>query len=164
MAKDRIESIDYPVWVQQALLRVVHRALTLVVDHGLPGAHHFYITFATTAPGVLIARPLLERYPEEMTVVLQNDFRDLEVDDEGFAVTLRFGGVPYRISLPYAAIRGFVDPSAQFGLRFDTEAPTAGAIVTPEKENAPPTPPAPGAGGGNVVSFPNRFRRPPDPA
>lgn len=152
MVKDPAESFDYAAWVQQALLRVVHRSLTAVAEHGLTGAHHFYITFATDSPGVMVARPLLERYPDEMTIVIQNDYRDLEVDDEGFSVTLRFSGVPYRLAIPFLAIRSFVDPSAQFGLRFDAE-----LLGQPPEDQPPPPPPA--TGGDNVVSFPNRFRK-----
>lgn len=147
MAEKRVDTIEYPRWVQQALVQVVRRALDLVVEQGLPGEHHYYITFETTSPGVVLAKTLQERYPEEMTVILQHDYRDLDVDDRGFAVTLRFSGVPYRLVVPYTSIRAFYDPSVQFGLRFDAE---LFDIVAEEPEQHP--------GGENVVSF-DRFRK-----
>ncbi len=148
MADKRVETIEYPRWVQQALVQVVRRALDLVIQQGLPGEHHYYITFATTSPGVVLAKTLQERYPEEMTVVIQHDYRDLDVDDRGFAVTLRFSSVPYRLVVPYTAIRAFYDPSVQFGLRFDAD-----LFDIAEKPAEPPH-----AGGENVVSF-DRFRK-----
>lgn len=151
MPKDAGEGFDYAAWVQQALLKVVHRALSTTAEQGLPGAHHFYVTFATGAPGVLVARQLVERYPEEMTIVIQHDYRDLEVDDDGFSVTLRFSGVPYRLAVPFHAVRSFVDPSANFGLRFDAES----LGQPPDDEPPPPEKKS----GDNVVSFPNRFRK-----
>ena len=148
MAEKRVDKIEYPRWVQQALVQVVRRALDLVIEQGLPGEHHYYITFATTSPGVVLAKALLERYPEEMTIVVQHDYRDLDVDDRGFAVTLRFSGVPYRLVVPYHSIRAFYDPSVQFGLRFDAE-----HFDLPDKEPEPQHP-----AGENVVSF-DRFRK-----
>lgn len=148
MAEKRASSIEYQRWVQEALVQVVRRALDLVVEQGLPGEHHYYVTFASTSPGVMLAKALLERYPEEMTVVLQHDYRDLDVDDRGFAVTLRFAGVPYRLVVPYTAIRAFYDPSVQFGLRFDAE-----LFDIPAK-----APELPHPAGENVVSF-DRFKK-----
>ena len=148
MAEKRVTSIEYPRWVQEALVQVVRRALDLVMGQGLPGEHHFYITFASTSPGVMLAKALLERYPEEMTIVLQHDYRDLDVDDRGFAVTLRFSGVPYRLVVPYTAVRAFYDPSVQFGLRFDAE-----LFDIPEK-----APELSHPAGENVVSF-DRFKK-----
>lgn len=148
MAEKRASSIEYPRWVQEALVQVVRRALDLVIQQGLPGEHHFYITFATTSPGVILAKALLERYPEEMTVVIQHDYRDLDVDDRGFAVTLRFSGVPYRLVVPFTSLRAFYDPSVQFGLRFDAE-----LFDIAEKMPEPQHP-----AGENVVSF-DRFRK-----
>jgi hypothetical protein len=148
MADKRASSIEYPRWVQEALVQVVRRALDLVVREGLPGEHHYYITFASTSPGVMLAKALLERYPEEMTVVIQHDYRDLDVDDRGFAVTLRFSGVPYRLVVPYTSIRAFYDPSVQFGLRFDAE-----LFDIPEK-----APEISHPAGENVVSF-DRFKK-----
>lgn len=89
-------------------------------DGSLPGEHHFFITFDTTHPDVQIATWLADRYPSEMTVVMQHWFSDLEVDDKGFSVTLNFGDAPERLVIPYDAIQTFVDPSVEFGLRFDS--------------------------------------------
>lgn len=149
MAEKRASSIEYPRWVQEALVQVVRRALDLVVDQGLPGEHHYYITFDTRSPGVVLAKTLQERYPEEMTVVIQHDYRDLDVDDRGFAVTLRFSGVPYRLVVPYTAIRAFYDPSVQFGLRFELDLFENAAAEAPPKQHP---------GGENVVAF-DRFRK-----
>lgn len=111
--------IDYPALVQDALRRLVRDVLGQVADLGLPGRHHFYISFATDYPGVGLGESLRARYPDEMTIVLQHDFRDLEVDDEGFDVTLRFGGIPQSVRVPFPALTAFFDPSVQFMLRFE---------------------------------------------
>jgi hypothetical protein len=94
-----------------------------VARNGLPGDHHFFIGFSTTAPGVRISNRLRESYPEEMTVVLQHQFWDLEVTDTGFSVSLSFNGVPERLVVPFSSIKGFLDPSVQFGLQFDPGTP-----------------------------------------
>lgn len=123
------DSIDYPRMIREALRRVPRQALGQVAATGLPEPHFFYLTFLTGHPGVVLAPALRQRYPEEMTIVLKQQFRDLEVDDEGFSVTLYFGGRPERLSIPYAALTAFVDPGAEFGLRFD------GAVeAAPEEE------------------------------
>ena len=118
--------LDYPRMVQDALRWVVRRSLEYVQHHGLPGEHHFYLAFSTVAPGVGISEDLRRRYPEQITIVLQHDFRELEVDGDFFAVTLRFGGVPQRIRVPFSAMISFYDPVAQFALRFDPEVDEAG--------------------------------------
>ena len=117
----QVNPLDYPRLVQDALRGVVRRSLSYVQSHGLPGEHHFYLAFATTAPGVSLSEDLRRRYPEQITIVLQHDFRDLDVDDEFFAVTLRFGGIPQRIRVPFAAMVSFYDPASQFALRFEPE-------------------------------------------
>ena len=114
--------IRYDILAQEALRGVVKKVLAEVARTGLPGAHHFYITFATRAPGVRISTPLLEKYPEEMTIVLQYAFRDLIVTDTAFEVGLSFGEVPERLLIPFAAIRAFLDPSVQFALHFEPQA------------------------------------------
>lgn len=119
------ESIDYQRMVQDALLDVVRESLRLAAEHGLPGAHHFYIAFATGVPGVVLSDDLRRKYPDHVTVVLQHDYRDLEVFDDRFVVTLRFGGIPQRITVPYSAMVSFYDPSVQFALRFEPTRPTA---------------------------------------
>jgi len=112
--------IDYGKLMHGAMRGLIQEVLTDVRDNGLPGAHHFFITFDTTYPGVDIAPWLRERYPSEMTVVMQHWFDNLEVDDDGFAVTLNFGDAPERLRIPFDAIQTFVDPSVEFGLRFES--------------------------------------------
>jgi len=144
--------IPYDDIVQDALRGVVQRVLMRIdADGGLPGAHHFYIAFRTRAPGVDIPKHLLERYPEEMTVVIQHRYWDLLVDDEGFQIGLSFNQVPAKLRIPFSAITGFVDPAVNFALQFN--APT-------DVEAPPPPEPEPPADdpGGNVVTL-DRFRR-----
>ena len=113
--------MGYPELMERALKSVVRAALDLIADDGLPGEHHLYITFRTEAPGVDITPRLRAQYPEEMTVVLQHQFWGLETDDDGFEVTLSFGGISERLVIPWDAMVGFVDPSVEFGLRFGTD-------------------------------------------
>ena len=111
--------IPYDEIVQEALRAVVGRVLNSVADtQALPGTHHFYITFKTHAPGVDIPQRLIERFPDEMTIVLQHRFWDLKVDDEKFSVGLSFSGVPSILTVPFSAITGFHDPAVNFELRF----------------------------------------------
>lgn len=112
--------IPYDEIVQEALRAVVGRVLGQIIDAGseLPGNHHFYITFKTGAPGVSIPDSLKERFPDEMTIVLQNKFWDLGVDDNGFTVSLSFNAVPAKLDIPFSAITAFVDPAVDFGLQF----------------------------------------------
>ena len=110
--------IGYSKLTQNALRAVVKDALKLSID-GLPGDHHFYISFKTHFKGVQLANYLAQKYPDEMTIVLQLQYEDLEVKDDFFAVTLHFGGVPQRIVVPYVAITRFYDPYARFALPFD---------------------------------------------
>jgi len=119
--------IRYDVLVQDALRGVVRKVLREVADGGLPGEHHFFIAFDTTAPGVRMSSRLRQQHPEEMTVVLQHQFWDLSVSDHAFEVGLSFGGVPERLLVPFAAIKGFFDPSVQFGLQFDPAGTPQGA-------------------------------------
>ena len=113
--------MGYPELMERALKGVVRAALDLIADDGLPGEHHLYITFRTEAPGVDITPRLRAQYPEEMTVVLQHQFWGLETDDDGFEVTLSFGGISERLVIPWDSMVGFVDPSVEFGLRFGTD-------------------------------------------
>lgn len=114
-------TIDYGNLMHKAMRGLIQSVLSDVAMHGLPGAHHFFITFDTTHPGVQMADWLKERYPEEMTVVLQHWFEDLNVTDDGFSVTLNFGNTPEPMVIPFDALRTFVDPSVEFGLRFETQ-------------------------------------------
>jgi hypothetical protein len=114
-------SIDYGNLMHDAMRSLIRKVLTDVSENGLPGAHHFFITFDTMHPDVEIADWLSDRFPEDMTVVMQHWFEDLEVTEDGFAVTLNFGDAPERLYIPFDAIRTFVDPSVEFGLRFETQ-------------------------------------------
>jgi uncharacterized protein len=135
------EKIEYPRLLRDATLGIVRDLLASVARSGLPGEHHFYLTFDTRAAGVELAPALASRYPESMTVVLQNQWADLEVDDEAFAVTLRFGGVWERLRVPFAALTSFLDPSVPFGLDFTQFAAAERADAEDSEEEAP----APGA-------------------
>ena len=112
--------IDYGNLMHAAMRGLIRQVLEGVAQEGLPGEHHFFITFSTRAPGVELADWLVQRYPSEMTVVLQHWFDALDVDDDGFGVTLNFGDSPERLHIPYDTIRTFVDPSVEFGLRFES--------------------------------------------
>lgn len=116
MAEDLIR---YDIVIQDALRGAVKKILTEVTRTGLPGEHHFYIAFDTNAPGVRISNRLHERYPQEMTIVLQHQFWDLAVTDHYFEVGLSFGGIPERLVIPFSAVKGFFDPSVQFALEFE---------------------------------------------
>ncbi|WP_170330020.1 SspB family protein [Ruegeria arenilitoris] len=114
------QDIDYGNLMHTAMRGLIKTVLTSVSDNGLPGAHHFFITFDTRQDGVELADWLRERYPEEMTIVMQHWFENLEVGDDGFAITLNFGDAPEPLYIPYASIKTFVDPSVEFGLRFES--------------------------------------------
>jgi hypothetical protein len=139
MATDHIR---YDLLAQDALRSVMRKVLADAAKKGLPGEHHFYISFNTGAEGVRMSARLREQYPEEITIILQHQFWDLVVHDDHFEVGLSFGGVPERLSVPFAAIKGFFDPSVQFGLQFesieeqDTAAPPA-VRAAPEAETGP---------------------------
>ncbi len=113
------QTIDYPKLVEHALQYVVRDTLKLVAEHGLPGRHNIYVTFRTDHPGVGINDDLKERYPSEMTIVLQHEFWGLEVTDQGFGVTLSFNNVSQRLEIPFDSITVFADPSVEFGLQFN---------------------------------------------
>ena len=125
MTDDTPESlIPYDEIVQEALRDVVGRVLHEVEKSGgLPGGHHFYITFQTRMPGVVIPKHLSERFPDEMTIVIQHRFWDLKVEDNEFSVGLSFGGVPTTLAVPFAAVTEFVDPAVDFSLKFQANAP-----------------------------------------
>jgi hypothetical protein len=133
MATDHIR---YDVLARDALRGVLRRVLADAAEHGLPGEHHFFITFLSTAEGVKLSPRLLAQYPEEMTIILQHQFWDLEVSEDRFEVGLSFGGIPERLVVPFNAIKSFFDPSVQFGLQFEpsdaaTETPTANLPAAP---------------------------------
>lgn len=112
--------IDYGKLMHRAMRGLIQQVLQDVAANGLPGEHHFFITFDTSHPEVGIADWLRERYPDEMTVVIQNWFEDLQVRDDGFSITLNFGDNPEPLVIPFDALRTFVDPSVEFGLRFES--------------------------------------------
>lgn len=134
----RDDLIRYDVLAQEALRGVVRKVLVEVARTGLPGDHHFYISFDTRAPGVRVSSRLRERYPEEMTVVLQHQFWDFSANETAFEVGLAFGGVPERLLVPYTAIKGFFDPSVEFGLQFEVD---VAEEATPTLKALPSGPP-----------------------
>lgn len=162
MAEDHMR---YDILAQEALRGVVRKVLAEVSRTGLPGEHHFFISFATRAPGVRISEELLKQYDKEMTIVLQNQYWDLKVTESAFEVGLSFNGQPEMLHIPFAAIKGFFDPSVQFGLQFDPataaddrDAEEAEADV--ETEEAAGEAPAPEGSGEKVVSL-DAFRKKP---
>jgi hypothetical protein len=167
MAEDLIR---YDILAQEALRGVVRKVLSEVVKTGLPGDHHFFISFVTRAPGVRLSERLLSQYDKEMTIVLQNQFWDLKVHETGFEVGLSFDGQPETLVVPFSAIKGFFDPSVQFGLQFDVDAASTPetvveggesadeAAAAPEQPAAAPT--AAEAPGEKVVSL-DAFRKKP---
>jgi hypothetical protein len=152
----------YEAMAQDALRGVVKAALKrAAAPDGLPGAHHFYITFKTEAPGVSGPPDLLGKYPDEMTIVLQHQYWDLAPGETFFSVTLQFGGLPKRLSVPYAAVTRFYDPSVQFLLQF--EAPVAPDAIgarpaEPEAKVATDAEPPPADGEAKIVSL-DQFRK-----
>jgi uncharacterized protein len=152
--------LRYDKMVEAALRGVVREALARAAASGLPGSHHFYITFKTHFPGLTIADSLVSQYPEEMTVVLEHQFWDLEVEEDHFAVTLSFQGKPERLVIPFEAVTAFTDPSVKFGLQFqpgDGAAPPSPSSPKPsedkkkaERDKAPKT--------GEVVAL-DSFRK-----
>jgi uncharacterized protein len=135
MATDHIR---YDVLARDALRGVLRRVLSDAAAQGLPGEHHFFITFLSTAEGVKLSPRLLAQYPEEMTIILQHQFWDLVVTEDRFEVGLSFGGIPERLVVPFSAIKSFFDPSVQFGLQFE---PSEGGVETPAT-NLPAAPSA----------------------
>ncbi|MBW7970454.1 ClpXP protease specificity-enhancing factor SspB [Bradyrhizobium sp. BR 10289] len=171
MATDHIR---YDVLASEAMRGVVKKVLTDAAAHGLPGEHHFFITFVSKAEGVKLSSRLLAQYPEEMTIILQHQFWDLTVLEDRFEVGLSFGGIPERLVVPFSAIKSFLDPSVKFGLQFETTdaaevapetlpaapAPSALSVPAPAAEKAETTeePPPPSQGGAEVVRL-DRFRK-----
>ena len=174
MATDHIR---YDVLARDALRGVLRRVLSDAAAHGLPGEHHFFITFVSKAEGVKLSPRLLAQYPEEMTIILQHQFWDLVVTEDRFEVGLSFGGIPERLVVPFHAIKSFFDPSVQFGLQFEPSEAIAETPASPKLPAAPapaalapapvaaasaaddqPEPPAPSGEGAEVVRL-DRFRK-----
>lgn len=152
-------TIDYGNLMHRAMRGLIQEVLNDVAAHGLPGKHHFFITFDTMHPDVEIADWLSDRYPGEMTIVLQHWYDKLDVTDEGFAVTLNFGDNPEPLYIPYDSIKTFVDPSVEFGLRFETQEERDGedeAEEAPMAEMAEPE--KIGRAAAEVVSL-DKFRK-----
>lgn len=146
--------LPYDQWLEEALRGVIRRALAHCAEHGLPGAHHFYISFKTGAEGVELAPELRAKYPDEMTIVLQHQFWDLAVEAERVAVTLKFRGRSSRLVIPFAAISAFGDPSVNFGLQLKTlsaEVPASRAEPAAESASGKP-------GDGEVIAL-DTFRK-----
>ncbi|MFG1421176.1 SspB family protein [Roseixanthobacter liquoris] len=140
-----VDHIRYDLLAQEALRGVVRRVLSDVARDGLPGDHHFYVSFDPRAPGVRLSQRMREKYPEEMTIVLQHQFWDLNVSEHAFEVGLSFGGIPERLLVPFSALKGFFDPSVSFGLQFEL---AGGEEIEAAGEHAPAEAPTrlPGAG------------------
>lgn len=162
--------LEYPKLVENAMRTVVREALRLVGDGGLPGLHHFYITFRTQDDGVEIADAVAAQYTEEMTIVLEHQFWDLEITDDRFSVTLSFGGNQERLVIPFSSVTAFVDPSVKFGLQFggvegtlvgspmaDTDT-DEGIDELPDPDEPATTSDAPEEGDGTVVAL-DSFRK-----
>ncbi|MEQ8446373.1 MAG: SspB family protein [Pelagibacterium sp.] len=132
MAQDHIR---YDILAQEALRGVVRKVLSEVARTGLPGDHHFFISFVTQAPGVRLSQKLISQYDKEMTIVLQNQYWDLKVSETGFEVGLSFDGVNEILLIPFSAIKGFFDPSVQFGLQFEVAEVQAGPRVVADPDD-----------------------------
>jgi hypothetical protein len=132
-----IDHIRYDVLARDALRGVLRRVLRDAAEHGLPGEHHFFITFWSTAEGVKLSPRLLAQYPEEMTVILQHQFWDLVVSEDRFEVGLSFGGIPERLVVPFNAIKSFLDPSVQFSFGLEPSDAEADALAAPAAVDAP---------------------------
>jgi len=129
------DHIRYDILVQEALRKVVSKVMGEVAKTGLPGEHHFFISFITKAPGVRISERLLAQYEKEMTIVIQNQYWDFKVSETGFQIGLAFDGKNEMLEIPFSAVKGFFDPSVQFGLQFDVEG-AKGAEDETEADNA----------------------------
>lgn len=148
-----VDELDYDDLVQKSLRSVIYYALKIVEEQGLPGENHFYITFRTDYPGVVISKNLKIQYPESMTIVLQNQFDNLVVRHNNFSVDLTFGGLPQNITIPYDAITYFADPHAKFGLSFENQHFTDSSDAAPMQSAAEN-----GGKGAEIISF-DSFRK-----
>jgi len=167
------DSIDYPALIDGAMRSVVRTAMSQVQQHGLPGEHHFFVSFLTHYPGVSLSDHLKQRYPDEMTIVVQHQFWDLTVREHDFSVTLSFSNVPETLTIPFDALTAFADPSIKFGLQFhrgeweeeeeSVHCPATGRTgreMPPEAsfDEEPPTEANPPANDSKVISI-DAFRK-----
>ena len=162
------QNIDYETLAHDALRGVVRTVLRRVARSGLPGQHHFYIAFNTNAAGASVSPRLKEKYPEEMTIVLQHQYWNLQVREDEFEVELSFDNIPEKLVIPFNAVKGFLDPHVQFGLQFETvkvdvpvtepEVAAKPAVAEAALAAAEPAPAAAGAEAGRVVSL-DSFRK-----
>jgi hypothetical protein len=155
-----VDDMHYELLMQDALRGVIRLALERAAGpDGIPGAHHFYVTFKTRAPGVSVPPDILAKYPDEMTVVLQHQYWDLKVEQARFSVMLKFGGMPKVLAMPYTAVTRFYDPSVQFLLQFEAPATIEELAAEAAAETSEETPPPPaGDDGPKVVSL-DQFRK-----
>jgi uncharacterized protein len=162
-----VDHIRYDLLAQEALRGVLRTVLSDAAKNGLPGDHHFFVTFDTCAEGVRLSQRMRAQYPKEMTIILQHQFWDLAVNEEAFEVGLSFGGVPERLSIPFAAVKGFFDPSVEFGLQFE-QVEVAAAEADAKPDPHPPLPRKPGRNrdgdGGEPANAPQVRPRPTTPA
>ena len=150
---------DYPQMVQAALRGVVREALVRTAREGLRGSHHFFVSFRTHVSGVVVPDYLLDKYPEEMTIILQHQFWGLEVGDKEFSVTVSFQNRPEQLTIPFAAITSFADPSVKFGLQFELPAAKPrDAAALPAKAPAEETPKTPPRQAAEIVTL-DKFRK-----
>jgi len=155
------DPLDYEAMVQTALREVVHKSISHTVKNGLPGNHHYYITFATEHPGVEVPEYLKDQYGDEITIVLQYEFWDLKADEKGFSVTLCFDDAHEKLYVPYSSLLSFVDPSVKFGLQFtptyEEPTETTGKIIKGDKAPKDETADIP-KDGSNVIAL-DTFRK-----
>lgn len=165
MADKSPDEMNYEALAQEALRGVIKAALRrAAAPEGMPGAHHFYITFRTQGPGVVVPPELAAKYPDEMTIVIQHQFWDLAPGETSFSVVLKFGGSPKKLSVPYAAVTRFYDPSVQFLLQFEpvsepAQAAPALAVVSEVKEEPEPQPKAAGDEDAPKIVSLDQFRK-----
>ena len=154
------DELDYPALIHDALVGVVREVLSKVAEDGLPGDHHFYLTFRTDHPDVVMPSGLRMRHPETMTIVLQHQFWNLSVEQEVFGVTLRFGGSKQQLTIPFEALTSFIDPGAEFGLQLGTSSEESEEALGAESDEVSVAG-EPGASpdkAGKVISI-DEFRR-----
>jgi uncharacterized protein len=154
-----VDHIRYDLLAQEALRGVLRTVLSDAAKNGLPGDHHFFVTFDTCAEGVRLSQRMRAQYPKEMTIILQHQFWDLSVTEDAFEVGLSFGGVPERLAIPFSAVRGFYDPSVEFGLQFEQIGAAPADAAPAEASGAKPESlPAPKKSGAEPANSPMQLK------